>query len=419
MKLAILFQAIAFVLPAAASPAVDAHALQARDPGGTGGLYRPSPFIGKWTTWRQIDSGITPNLKLHPKCKIAASWSHNFTNADLYATDATGAVYTAAFSNTGGDWRGWWPIHAETKFAVGSSVTALWQGDSTRVNLFATAADGAVWSTYSDGGSSAGFVPWFPVHSEVKFGAGAPVTALARDEGHMDLFVSDASGAIWSTYWDATEGGGWHNWFLIDAGRRMGEVATIGAVWLDSSRIDLFAKDSYGTLWWSFFKYDGQGWRPWSSPFESSPAMMHGAFPVTVWYREGELNVLCVDRNGKIRESYYISKWSGWLDPFTAGYDSPTFVEGSGLSLATTVGSAGRSWAGFMVDDQANIVRLSSGAWQTGEWWNGWFLVPKLDHLVAGQYISAIQSKPLHIDLFVVKTDGTVWNLWYDETAKN
>ena len=42
---------------------------------------------------------------------------------------------------------------------------------------------------------------------------GATITALAPREGHVDLFATDASGTVWSTWWEA--GPNWQPWFAL------------------------------------------------------------------------------------------------------------------------------------------------------------------------------------------------------------
>ena len=40
-----------------------------------------------------------------------------------------------------------------------------------------------------------------------------PVSAVARDADHLDLFTTGLDGLIYSTYWDSTSG--WATWFPL------------------------------------------------------------------------------------------------------------------------------------------------------------------------------------------------------------
>lgn len=44
-----------------------------------------------------------------------------------------------------------------------------------------------------------------------------PVTAVARQPNHLDLFAVGLDGGIWSTWWDANaDNGHWdHGWFHV------------------------------------------------------------------------------------------------------------------------------------------------------------------------------------------------------------
>ena len=92
----------------------------------------------------------------------------------------------------------------------GATVTAL-QPFPGHVDLFVTAADGTVGSTFFE--PEGGWRSWFPIRAEVRMQPGATVTALLPFEGHVDLFVTGTDGAVWTTFFEAD--GGWRNWFLV------------------------------------------------------------------------------------------------------------------------------------------------------------------------------------------------------------
>ena len=79
------------------------------------------------------------------------------------------------------------------------------------IDLFATGADGAVWTTWWE--AAPGWLRWQLVHREQEMQPGAPVTALVPRPGHIDLFATGADGAVWTTWWEAAPG--WQRWQLV------------------------------------------------------------------------------------------------------------------------------------------------------------------------------------------------------------
>ena len=81
---------------------------------------------------------------------------------------------------------------------------------SDHIDLFTTASDGRIMSTWWD--ARTGWASWFQVQGGVA-AAGATVTAIARYPFHLDLFTVGTDNRVYSCWWD--ERSGWHNWFPI------------------------------------------------------------------------------------------------------------------------------------------------------------------------------------------------------------
>lgn len=300
---------------------------------------------------------------------------------------------------------------------MGSSVTALWRGNDN-LNIFITGADGVVWqSTWDRSGN--GWADWSPVRTESKFAPGAPITAIARDDGHMDLFISDTDGAIWSTWWDVAEGTGWHPWFGVDNSYKVGKVVTVTAMWNGTSRIDLAVVDEFGYLMTSTFEYS-KGWQGWYWHFDANPLMSRGSTPTSVWrYGGTQMDMLCVGSDGQVHyASNYNGKWDTWNEPNGGGSFGPKFVAGTSMSLVSAFTYGPGVFATFIVDENARILFLTGWDNDYPRRWLGYYKVPTLDSIAPGQHVTAIETVALHVDLYIVKTDGTVWNIWYDEPAR-
>src|SRR5450631_2547902 len=92
-------------------------------------------------------------------------------------------------------------------------LTALWNG-SRHLDLFATDRSGRVVSSWWEPGC--GWQAWFPIHAESGKAAGAqPVTAVWSNPQHLDLFMTDSQGRVLSTWWEGAKG--WQAWFPIHA----------------------------------------------------------------------------------------------------------------------------------------------------------------------------------------------------------
>ena len=67
-----------------------------------------------------------------------------------------------------------------------------------------------------------GWHPWFNV-SGGRAALRSPITAIARNPNHLDLFVTGTDGRIYSTWWDVASG--WANWFNVSGGRGRARLA--------------------------------------------------------------------------------------------------------------------------------------------------------------------------------------------------
>jgi hypothetical protein len=150
-----------------------------------------------WLGW----SPISPNQSMNPGALVTMIWApYSQDHLDLFVTGADGTVWSA-YCDKATPWTKWSPIENQQKLLPGTEVSAIWNRSKPyNLNLFATASDGTVYNSFLD--ESTGWHGWVAIHAEQKFKAGAKVTAVvaAYDETHIDLFVTDAFGTIWSTY---------------------------------------------------------------------------------------------------------------------------------------------------------------------------------------------------------------------------
>jgi hypothetical protein len=263
----------------------------------------------EWTFWSSVpnDTQIVP---MQPGAEVTALWSIENQHLDLFAVDQDGVVWSIGWDNpTGWNKTGWFPIHPETKMNPGAAVTAVWSDSAKHLDLFVADQTGVVWSIWwnpTEGWRSAG---WFTVHPETKMGPGTAVTAIWSDQGkHLDLFATDPNGVAWSIWWNT---GGWRaeGWFTIHPETKINPGATITAVWGEPGKhLDLFGTGPDGTgwsIWWN----NSEGWRSegWF-PIGDSSTISPGA-TITAMYSPDtsstHLDLFTIGKASSVESAYW------------------------------------------------------------------------------------------------------------------
>ncbi|MDQ2852221.1 MAG: hypothetical protein M3Y49_16125, partial [Actinomycetota bacterium] len=167
---------------------------------------------GWYNHWFRLgDARFGDQFTVAPGTPISAI-SRFAEHLDLFATGRDGHVYSTFWDASSG-WSGQWFWLGDTNYAdqfvvpVGAPVTAL-SRFRDQIDLFVAGLDGGVYSTFWNAGGG-WFNHWFRL-GDNRFGdgftimPGAPVTAISRFEGHLDLFVSGRDGHVYSTFWDVS-----------------------------------------------------------------------------------------------------------------------------------------------------------------------------------------------------------------------
>ena len=144
-------------------------------------LYATGPDGTVWTTFFQDRiwqpwGQVRPETRMHPGATVSCSKPFD-GHVDLYATDSEGIVWTTFFQAGETSFRPWAQIHPDTRMAPGAEVSVLTPFEG-HVDLYATAADGAVWTTFFQAGA-AWWTPWVPIHHETKLAPGAPLSVFS------------------------------------------------------------------------------------------------------------------------------------------------------------------------------------------------------------------------------------------------
>jgi hypothetical protein len=159
-----------------------------------------------WQSWFCVDS--TPTGKLNPGAPITAIWSSSLT-LELFSTRTDGTVLTTWWQS-GQGWRGWTStMDSSVKMQPGARLSVVHgYGAIAVLQLFATAADGVVWTaSRTDAKPLIPWGRWLAVHPEMTAVPGTAVAALWRPttavQNHLDLFARRTDGSVWSIWWEA------------------------------------------------------------------------------------------------------------------------------------------------------------------------------------------------------------------------
>ncbi|WP_052409931.1 lysyl oxidase family protein [Paenibacillus durus] len=338
---------------------------------------------------------------------IARSTGH----LDLFVMGNDGRVYTSWW-HEGSDWSGindnWRSIGGF--FPVGAPVSTVARRPGI-LDLFVVGNDGRVytswwvegtdWSGINDNWRSIG--GFFPV--------GAPVSAVARRPGILDLFVTGNDGRVYTSWW--VEGTDWSgindNWRPIGGFFPVG--APVSAVARRPNILDLFVTGNDGrvyTSWW----VEGADWSGINDNWRSIGGFFPVGAPVSaVARRSGILDLFVVGNDGRVYTSWWVegTDWSGINDNwrsiggfFPVGAPVSAVARRSGILDLFVVGNDGRVYTSWWVEgmDWSGI----NDNWRSI---GGFFPV--------GAPVRAVSRRPDILDLFVVGNDGRVYTSWWVE----
>ena len=344
----------------------------------------PSPITSGWRDWAVVDGG--PSMA--KGAKVAAATRAGTGHVDLFTTDTGGRVRSSSADN-GGPWTTWNGAAPGGGIAAGKQISTLVEpAPATRLDLFVTGTDNVVYWQYFDGS----WHGWTQVHPETPMAPGGTVTAIEPRPGHIDLFATDPSGMVMSSYSD--NGGPWVPWFSISGGR-IQAGATVTALTEPSGRIDLYAiglDQIVYTTWWQ-----GADWQGWAQ-IHPETLMALGA-PITANQRPGtpHIDLFTTTADDHILWSFTDddANWSAWAGvhggQIKAGTPVAAVVEPSGRLDLFVTGTNGE---------------IDTTSWD-GTQWVGWSRIGT-KKAQPGAMVSALEPQPDRIELYMTGTDGKV-----------
>jgi hypothetical protein len=215
-------------------------------------LFRVGLDGAVWSSWwHDDDQNWRPWFQIHPETRFpaearVAAVSRHPDHLDVFAIGFDGAVWSSWWHDDGQNWRPWFQIHPETIFARDQQIVAI-SRQPGHLDLFTVGLDGAVWSSWwHDDGQN--WRPWFQIHPETRFAPATQVAAIARQPDHLDLFISGHDGAVWSSFWH-DDGQNWRPWFQIHPETVFAQNHPVAAAARKPELLDLFKVGFDGAVW--------------------------------------------------------------------------------------------------------------------------------------------------------------------------
>lgn len=148
---------------------------------------------------------------------------------DVAIRGTNGAVWLRGWD--GRVWTSWWSLGGRA-----ASAPAISSWGPGRLDVFATAVDGALWHRWWEGA----WQPWEWLGGSLA--GGSTPAAVAPAPGRLDVFVKGVDHALWHRSLGA---GGWAAWEPLGCCISSDPAATSA----DSSQVDVFVERSSGGLW--------------------------------------------------------------------------------------------------------------------------------------------------------------------------
>ncbi|KAF2180774.1 fucose-specific lectin [Zopfia rhizophila CBS 207.26] len=245
----------------------------------------------------------------------------------LFATDVSGRIVgcrAAPARNLEGEtWTAWEQI-ADGVAPPGAYVAAVvWkEAGRSQIEVFVCREDGQVWSNAFGRGRNAMTVeerwlgPWVCMRSENFRGVpGCPISAVARLDGHLDVFLADVEGRVMTTA-RGVDTNGWLNWWYFGINATPG--APVTAIVEHANCLDIFVVDANGiacNAWWDG-AHPKPGWNWWNGPNEIVPStkFVPGSWLVVVTRSDRQIDLFAVDKDGRFVNAarHQRANWWGW-----------------------------------------------------------------------------------------------------------
>lgn len=352
------------------------------------------PFcrICRQVIWNRIGPLATLQARARTPITMLARFPEHL---DVFAVAANGRTMSNWWDQSTG-WAGWFHVQGgiNSPGDPGAPITAVARY-AGHLDLFTVGTDNRVYSAWWD--ASSGWHGWFTIGA-LQCRPGSTVNALSRYSDHLDLFTTATDGRTMSTWWDARTG--WADWFHVQGGVAA-PGATVTAVARYPFHLDLFTVGTNRRVyscWWD----ERSGWHNW---FPIGNLQCRSDSTVTVVARfPDQLDLFTTAADGRIMSTWWNVR-SGWANWFQ--------VSGGVASPGSPVTAIARYSNHLDLFTIGTDNRIYSTWWHEGHNWANWFNVSGGIGKPGGQ-VAAISRVTEHIDLVTVGSDGIVYSTWWD-----
>ena len=322
--------------------------------------------------------------------------SRSADKLDIFVTDASGVIYTAAWEPGFTDWwHGWWQLNGG-RAQAGAPVHAV-SRSADKLDAFVVGTDQYIYTAAWE----PSFADWWHGWWRLNGGAAAPgahVTVVSRGPDKLDAFVVGTDGYVYTARWEPSFPDWWHGWSRIGT-IQVPQGAAIHGVSRSYDKIDIFATDVWGVIWTA--AYDSAGWHGW---WQLNGGRARPGAPVTAVSRgPDKLDVFVVGTDGRVWTAAWQPSfpdwWHGWWP-----------IGGTLFPQGAPIHAVSRSTDKldiFGTDLYGNIV---TAAWEPAfsDGWHGWWYLNG-GRAAPGAPVTAVSRNTDKLDVFVVGTDGRIW----------
>lgn len=241
-----------------------------------------------------------------------------------------------------------------------------------------------------------------------------PASAISRGTNLLDLVATDTHGKIWIARWTPRRyARNWDRWRPILSD--LGATRPVGVASRSSSRLDIVSAHAVGTIhtgaWNEQYNYG-----LWGGWWRIKDLLAKGNAPVSIVARDADkLDVFCVNQDGAIMTASWEQDvadgaWRGWW-PIAGGETVPG-------AWVTAVARTPNHLDVFMVGRDGGVY---TAAWEYNVArgaWRGWWRIKDLEAL-PGSYVAAVSRHPDKLDVFAVRTDGTIMTAAWELNVAN
>ena len=164
-------------------------------------------FTDGWHGWWELNGG-----RAAPGAPVTAV-SRSTDKLDVFVVGTDGRIWTAAWEPSFPDWwHGWWPI-GDVRAPQGAPVHAV-SRSTDKLDIFVTDVSGVIYTAAWEPSFPDWWHGWWQLNGG-RAAPGAPVTAVSRSTDKLDVFVVGTDGRIWTAAWEPSFPDWWHGWWPI------------------------------------------------------------------------------------------------------------------------------------------------------------------------------------------------------------